>query len=198
MKHVKLFEDFGQMGQGPALIVATGDWTGITQDGEGVDFTAPAVVNVTYYTNPTPEQISEVQNMYGQTMYGQTEPWSPDDAAYEIMSGDQGGTNLYKDNQEGLAILVDRTKGPEEIERIIQNIIDITNKGGDTGADMVTDVLSDPDAKNLYTPEYLAHCRACLELDPIAGRYTQKYPLPAGNGMGPKKLMKRRLNFQVV
>ena len=41
MKHVKLFEDFGQMGQDPALIVATGDWTGITQTGEAVDFTSP-------------------------------------------------------------------------------------------------------------------------------------------------------------
>jgi hypothetical protein len=188
MKHVKLFEDFGQMGQGPALIVATGDWVGITQTGEAVDFTAPAVVNVTYYENPTPEQISE----------NGPDIWSPEEAVYEIMSGDQGGTNLFKDNQEGLAILVDRSKGPEEIEREIQEIIDITNEGGDTGADMVIDVLSDPDAKMIYTPQYLAHCRACLAKDPIGKKYIQKYPLPAGNRIGPKKIMERRVNFQVV
>jgi|GEM_PF-7130687 len=191
MKHIKLFENFVQMGENPALIVAKGDWTGITQTGEGVDFTAPAVVNVTYYTNPTPEQISQAKD-------ANLEPYSPEDAAYEIMSGDQGGSNLYKDNQEGLAILVDRSKGPEEIERIIQGIIDITNQGGDTGADMVIDVLSDPDAKNLYAPEYLAHLRACLELDIIGQEYIKKYPLPAGNSIGPKRLMERKLIFEVV
>jgi hypothetical protein len=191
MKHIKLFEDFGQMGQGPALIVATGDWTGITQTGEAVDFTSPAVVNVTYYENPTPEQMSQVT-------YGDDSIWDPDDAVYEIMGGDQGGTNLYKDNQEGLAILVDRSKGPEEIEREMQDIIDISNEGGDTGADMVIDILSDPDAKSIYTPEYLAHCRACLAKDPTGKEYVKKFPLPAGNGIGPKRLMKRRVNFQVV
>lgn len=194
MKHIKLFESFGQMGENPALIVAEGDWTGITQTGEAVDFTALMVVDVTYYTNPTPEQISQIQDYVGFDM----EPLSPDDAAYEIMSGDQGGTNLYKDNQEGLAFLVDKSKGPEEIEKEIQNIIDIFNEGGDTGADMVIDVLSDPDAKNIYTPEYLAHCRACLKLDSGAQQYITKYPLPAGNDIGPERLMKRKLIFRVV
>lgn len=191
MRHIKLFESFDQMEQDPALIVAKGDWTGIMNSGEPVDFTAPTTVNVTYYTNPTPEQIS-------QAGHGQEEIWSPDDAVYEIMSGDQGGTNLYKNNQEGLAILIDKSQSPEEIKRKIQNIIDITNEGGDTGADMVIDVLSDPDAKEMYTPEYLDHCRACLAKSPIDLEYIQKYPLPAGNDIGPERLMERKLVFEVV
>ena len=174
MKHIKLFEDFGQMGQGPALIVATGDWTGITKTGEAVDFTVPAVVNVTYYTNPTPEQMSQIT-------YGQEEVFSPEDAVAEIIGGDQGGTNLYKDNQEGVAILVDKSQSPKEIKREIQRIINVFNEGGDTGADQFTSVLEDPNAKDIYTPKYLAHCRTS-----------------AGNGIGPKILMKRRVNFQVV
>ena len=198
MKHIKLFENFSQIGQDPALIVATGDWTGITQTGEAVDFTTPMVINVTYYANPTPEQISQVQNIHQQFFYDEADIWSPEDAVTEIMSGDQGGTNLFKDNQEGLTILIDKSEGPEEIERKIQETLDIINEGGDTGADQFTSVLEDPDAKNIYTPEYLAHCRACLELDELGQNYVEKYPLPAGNAIGPQKLMKRRVNFNVV
>ena len=193
MRHIQLFEDYGlgkNFGAGPALIVAKGDWTGITQTGEAVDFTSPAVVDVKYYTNPTPKQI-------GQVTYGQEDISSPEDAVTEIMSGDQGGTNLFKYKEDGLAILIDKSEGPQEIERKIQRILDIVNEGGDTGADPVVDVLEDPDAKDLYTPEYLAHCRACLAKDPTSIKYTKKYPLPAGNGIGPKKIMKRRVNFQV-
>lgn len=198
MKHIKLFESFGQMEQGPALIVATGDWTGITQTGEAVDFTVPAVVNVTYYINPTPEQISQATKEFPSGYPLEETIFSPDDAAYEIIGGDQGGTNLYKDDQEGVTLLVDKSKGPEEIERVIRRMINVFNEGGDTGADQFTSVLENPDAKDIYTPEYLAHCRACLEKDPIGGGYTKKFPLPAGNGIGPKRLMKRQLNFKVV
>jgi hypothetical protein len=198
MKHIKLFEVFGQMEQGPALLVAKGDWTGITRTGEAVDFTTPMVINVTYYANPTSEQINQVQNTHQQFFYDEADIWSPEDAVTEIMSGDQGGTNLFKDNQEGLAILIDKSEGPEEIERKMQETLDIINEGGDTGADPFVSVLEDPDAKNIYTPEYLAHCRACLAKDNIGQSYIGKYPLPAGNGNGPKRLMIRRLNFQVV
>jgi hypothetical protein len=172
MKHIKLFESFTQMEQGPALIVAKGDWTGITQTGEAEQFTVPKVIDVTYYENPTPEQISQIQD---------ASIFTPEQAAAEIIGGDQGGNNLAKDNQEGLAFLVDKSEGPEEIERMIQDAIDIFNEGGDTGADQPY-ILEDPDAQEIYTPQYLAHCRACL----------------AGNGKGSQKLMKRTLNFQVV
>jgi hypothetical protein len=190
MKHIKLFEAFGQMGQGPALIVAKGDWTGITKTGEAEQWTVPKVIDVEYYENPTPEQISQIQD---------ASIFTPEEAAAEIIGGDQGGNNLSKDNQEGLAFLVDRSKGPEEIERMIQDMIDVFNEGGDTGADQFYAILEMPDAQEEFTPQYLAHCRACLAKGSAHMRNLyKKHQLPGGNDKGSQKLMKRTLNFQVV
>jgi len=183
MKHIKLFENFAQMAgmrENPALIVAKGDWTGITKDGAVPPYTSPLKYMVTYYANPTQDQIDQALNY--DPAYGE-EIWNPSYAVAEIMGGDQEGNNLAKDDQEGLAILVDKSKGPEMIERELRDILDVFNEGGDTGADQFMSVLEDPGAKDNYTPAYLNHCRAC-----------------AGNDMGPwkKRLMKRELIFKVV
>jgi hypothetical protein len=88
MKHIKLFEAFSEeAGQGPAQLLVSGDWTGITKDGSPETFIAPATFIFQYLPAGSP-----IPSGYGGDA---EEPISDlDSIAEESFSGDQGGANV--------------------------------------------------------------------------------------------------------
>ncbi len=88
MKHIKLFEDFSMgAGQGPAQLLVSGDWTGITKDGSPETFIAPATFIFQYLPagSPVPSGYEE----------DALEPISDlEFIAEESFSGDQNGVNV--------------------------------------------------------------------------------------------------------
>lgn len=54
MKHIKLYENFGNMGKSPAQLLVTGDWEGITKDGTFLPFIPPATFIFQYLPPGSP------------------------------------------------------------------------------------------------------------------------------------------------
>ena len=139
MKHVKLFEDFSMgAGQGPAQLLVSGDWTGITKDGSPENFIAPATFIFRYLPagSPVPSgykgmPISDLELI-----------------AEQAFGADQNGVNVA---QEDLRLLIDPAISPSELESYLRNECD--NIWGNT-SDEEYYSISSLDTGNL-DPKYL-------------------------------------------
>ena len=128
MKHVKLFEDFSSTGQGPAQLLVSGDWTGITKDGAPETFIAPATFFVEYLPAGSPIPSG----------YDAEDPIT--DLEYiseEAFGGDQNGVNVApkdfvymqdnnsqyaKEMRQGvLRLFIDPSISPSEIESYLKD-----------------------------------------------------------------------------
>lgn len=135
MKHVKLFEDFGQMmgSQSPAQLVITGDWDGIIKSRMGdterdfLDFIHPMTFNVEYLPagSPVPsgydteEPVQDMETIRELIFSGGQDgtPLAPKDYLY--MKDDTSGQ--AQDMRKGiLRIFVDPSIDPMKIKRFLE------------------------------------------------------------------------------
>ena len=187
MKHVKLFEQFTSSGSDMnPVIVAKGDWSGILLDptNENISmhasFIQPSTFTVDYITNPkTGEGPGGPSGSYG--IYDNLE-----DIALDILSGDQNGHVLAPkdfarpshakgsqadiDEKNGIQRMeVDPSIDPEEIRATLQGDVDIINTDGwDQEGVEAQDIVSDPRASSIYTPEYIRHCKMLVAGKPTS------------------------------
>ena len=116
MKHVKLFEAFGNQASNP-VITATGDWSRLVMDGTPMEWVHPDTLVVTYHTNPTPVMAKEASK------YGTI---TPDESVDEIVGGDQNGGNITQ--RDGMVkFLADPSYNPEDYENEFGEVIDSLN-----------------------------------------------------------------------
>jgi hypothetical protein len=200
MKHVKLFEHFTGMDMSQSkvgLIVAEGDFSGITSDGESVEWIQPSEFTVTYYPNPSEDLIQEALNKSGlrDLDLSEIDLITPEEVGYEIVGGDQNGSNLYQSGGT-IMVLTDGTYSPNDYKRAIESAFSDFDSDRSLETDYCYSILGDQHSDS-FTPEFLAHCRAVVEEDPNSQRY---YPDFRKFTMGPKMRMKPRieLNFNVA
>jgi hypothetical protein len=101
MKHVKLYENFGNMGKSPAQVLVTGDWRGITKDGRPLPFIPPATFIFQYLPpgSPIPSGYEEMEK----------NPLGMNEIAEEVFTMDQNGSPLEpKDYQDWKGIKTQR------------------------------------------------------------------------------------------
>ena len=157
MKHIKLFESFGE---GPAQLLVSGDWTGITKDGSPETFIAPATFICKFLPagSPIPSGYEDQAN----------DPTS--DLAFieeEAFGGDQNGVNVAPKDFEGMdndtsqlandirqgtrRIFIDPSLNPQMIESHLRDACNRTwSKASDEEYYMVSEI--EPDN---FTPDYL-------------------------------------------
>ena len=196
MKHVKLFEAFGNQASNP-VITATGDWSRLVMGGTPMEWVHPDTLVVTYHTNPTPVMAKEASK------YGTI---NPDESVDEIVGGDQNGGNI---TQRGgmVKFLADPSYNPEDYENELKIMIDQFNADpGGFESDMCQSLLEDPEQE--LTPEFLSHCKKIVAGSEMSQKYIGKYPeyyskhseiLPGGDRSRIKIMDPRvRLIFKVV
>ena len=169
MKHIKLFESFSS--QPSALIVANGDWSGIMKNPkDSTSWINPSTYYVTYYSNPSQSELSMNQGYVITDL---------SDIVSDIFGGDQNGGNLENGD---LKMLVDRNISTRDIQASLQEYINKINLDPRMSGeeDMAQTILEEPNAREIYTPEYLAHCRQILQ------------------GENTRNLMQRALVFKVL
>ncbi len=115
MKHIKIFEDFSMgAGQGPAQLLVSGDWTGITKDGSPETFIAPATFIFQYLPAGSP-----VPSGY------EKDAENPIDdlelIADYTLTGDQSGVNVA---QGDLRLFIDPAISPSELESYLRKKCD--------------------------------------------------------------------------
>ena len=184
MKHVKLFEQFTSSGSGMnPVIIAKGDWSGILLDptNENISmyasFIQPSTFTVDYLTNPKAGEGPDVS--YG--IYDDVETIVDD-----IVAGDQNGHVLAPkdyatpsnpkgsqadmDEKNGIVRLsVDSSIDPEEIRSALEVALDTINSDSyDEEGDTAQDIVSDPRASSIYTPEYIRHCQMLVDGKPTS------------------------------
>ena len=184
MKHVKLFEQFTSSGSGMnPVIIAKGDWSGILLDptNENISmhgsFIHPSTFTVDYITNPKTGEGPEVSY----DIYDDVET-----IVDEIISGDQNGHVLTPkdyatpshskgsqadmDEKNGIKRMeVDPSIDPEEIRSALQEGVDNINMNAyDHDSDTAEEIVSDPRASSIYTPEYIRNCKMLVAGKPTS------------------------------
>ena len=175
MKHIKLFESFTTSGSGMnPVLISKGDWSEILLDptNENISLNAlfihPSTFIVDYITNPKP---GEAQNDIGYT-YDDVE-----NIVENIVGGDQNGhvlapknyaTPSYTKGSQGdmdekngiVRMNVDPSIDPEEIKSALQVALDsINDSPSDYEGPELEEILSDPRASSIYTPEFIEHAK---------------------------------------
>jgi hypothetical protein len=153
MKHIKLFENFGKN----PIIKATGDWSKLSLSGEPMEWIHANTYFVTYYTNPTPDMVELLQ----QSMMGEYFTIAPEQAADDILGGDQSGSYILRD--EEVMFLADPAFSPEDYKNELQKLIDQFNSNPEGfERDQCMALIEDPELDLDLTPEFLRHCKALV------------------------------------
>jgi hypothetical protein len=151
MKHVKLFENFSKKNP---VITATADFTGITLGGKPIDWVLPRVYNVTFHTNPSPELEKEAYNQSGNYYPG------PDDYLEDIISADQNGSNILR--EDVLTMAVDGNYTPEDYKRVFEDYIRRMNSDVVFYDEETCTYAMDGFPEKL-DPKYRKHCKAVAD-----------------------------------
>jgi hypothetical protein len=165
MKHVKLFEDFyfpeQGMGSGPAQLLVSGDWTGITKDGAPETFIAPATFFVEYlpagspipsgYKDQSEDPIADLEYISEEAFGGDQNGVNVAPQSPQYMKGDN--SQYAQDVKQGvLRLFVDPAISPAEIESYLKSECD---RIWSTASDKEYYMVDDYDGGS-FTPNYLA------------------------------------------
>ena len=134
MKHVKLFEDFSMgAGQGPAQLLVTGDWKGITKDGTPLDFIAPATFIFQYlpagspvpsgYEKDAENPIDDLELIADYALTGDQSGVNVAPKDFMNMKGDD--SQRARDMRKGLIkLFIDPAISPSELESYLRKKCD--------------------------------------------------------------------------
>ena len=132
LNHIQMFENFGMssMASGPAQLLVSGDWTGITKDGTPLDFVAPATFIFEYL--PAGSPVPSGYEMDANRPYTDL-----GDISEEAFGGDQSGVNVApkdyaymkgdesqsaQDTRQGvLRLFIDPSINPSELESYLKD-----------------------------------------------------------------------------
>ena len=169
MKHVKLFEDFYFPGQenpgqgmesGPAQLLVSGDWTGITKDGTPEDFIAPAtfIFELLPAGSPIPsgyedqaeEPISDLEYISEEAFGGDQNGVNVAPKNFVYMKGDR--SQYAQDTRDGvLRLFIDPSLDPAEIESYLKSECDrIWSSASDKEYYSIDDL-----DRSTFTPDYI-------------------------------------------
>ena len=172
MKHIKLFESFEDSEMDSemdskmsnlSLIVASGDWRGITKTGQPDQWMFPAKITVDYYEEPKDHQIEDAFDQSGLRHFEDLEPYNnAEEIVEEIFGGDQNGSNLYQ--HQPFYLLVDSGVSPLKIKEELETVLnDYYNSDGQLEFDYCETILEDPSEMSKYTPEFIEHCQSVVD-----------------------------------
>jgi hypothetical protein len=162
MKHIKLFEDFSMgAGQGPAQLLVSGDWTGITKDGSPENFIAPATFIFQYLPagSPVPSgyeidakrPYSDLASISEESFGGDQNGVNVSPKDYMDMKGDR--TQRAQDMKQGVVrMFIDPSIEPSELESYLKSECD---RVWSTASDKEYYMVDDYDGGS-FTPNYLA------------------------------------------
>lgn len=198
MKHIKLFEGFGSSNP---VITASGYFSRLTLDGTPLEMTYADTYAVTYHSNPTPDMIKKANA----GLMGELFLTDPEQAADDIMGGDQAGSYILRDDM--VIFSADPGFSPEDYKNELQGVIDQINQDpGSFEEDQCLTLLEDTEVE--LTPEFLSHCKAVTAESKMSQKYTSNYPqnykrtpeiLPGGDRSRIKIMNPRiRLIFKVL
>ena len=127
-----MFENFrtDSTGSGPAQLLVSGDWTGITKDGTPLDFVAPATFIFEYLPAGTPipsgyereaeEPIDDLEYIAEESFGGDQGGINVAPKGYPYMIGNN--TQLAMDMRKGiLRLFIDPTINPSDLESYLKN-----------------------------------------------------------------------------
>ena len=184
MKHVKLFENFSmEAGEGPAQLLVSGDWTGITKDGTPLDFIAPATYIFEYLPagSPVPSGYErDAERPYSDLGSISEEAFGGDQSGINIAPKDfqytKGDNSQYaQDTREGVRrLFIDPSIDPSDIKSYLADEADAIFDDPRIEEDSCLALLEDPEIE--LTPEFLSHCKAVTAESKASQGYISKYP----------------------
>jgi hypothetical protein len=188
LDHIQMFEGFDplSMRPGPAQLLVSGDWTGITKGGRPLLFTTPSTFIFKYlpagspipsgYETEAKEPIGDVEHIAEESFGGGQSGLNVAPKDFDHLGDDT--SQFAEDVRQGvIRLFIDPSLNPSEIKSHLKNEASrIYNEDPSYEEDDCLDILGSRNLSTKYTPEFLAHCKAVTSGSEMAQRYISKYP----------------------